>query len=93
MILFGIRSPLVVEIEETLARLDIMVPYDAYARAARELVRPSSAARAIANGATAIERIDRLVLNLMSGKGLDTSLVEPVVSLIDQRLAANRSQN
>lgn len=69
----------------------VMVPFDAYAKAAVELVRPSSAARAIANGAQNIERIDKLVLQLMQANGLDTALVEPVVGMIEQRLTANRA--
>ena len=38
-----------------------LVPFEKYAAAARDLVRPSSAARALFNGAPNIERTDRLV--------------------------------
>src|SRR5206468_6640035 len=38
-----------------------LVPFEKYAAAAKELVRPSSAARALNNGAPNIERTDRLV--------------------------------
>src|SRR5215831_11830076 len=38
-----------------------LVPFEKYAAAANDLVRPSSAARALFNGATNIERTDRLV--------------------------------
>ncbi|GAA0280742.1 hypothetical protein GCM10009127_22440 [Alteraurantiacibacter aestuarii] len=70
----------------------ILVPFSAYASAAQHLVRPSSAARALEGGATQIERIDLLVLQLMRQAGLDSSGVEPIVDLIEERLAANRQQ-
>lgn len=79
-------STLVVELG---ADPKIMVPFDSYSKAAQQLTRPSSAARAIDNGATKIERIDRLVLNLLREKGRDTSLVEPIADLIEKRLLAN----
>ncbi len=75
------------------AEPEIMVPFDAYAKAAAQLTRPSSAARAIDGGAVRIERIDRLVLNLMRANRLDTSLIEPIAELIEKRLVANQSQN
>ena len=40
---------------------DDLVPFEKYAAAANDLVRPSSAARALNNGAPNIERTDRLV--------------------------------
>lgn len=43
----------------------VLVPFDAYLIASRQLVRPSSLARSLMNGATAVERIDLLVLGLM----------------------------
>ena len=37
------------------------VPFEKYAKAAESLLKPSSAARAVANGAPFIERVDLLV--------------------------------
>lgn len=147
MVLFGIRSPLILEVEETLARLSIEVEaavsmlahssqfvplakwpmlitgncrcvtadgmqtiaeavlsstgegeaiYHAVGELvlslgapAERLVRPSSSARAISNGVPLIERIDLLVLQLMRQGKLDTSSIEPIMEVIEQRLARN----
>lgn len=69
---------------------EVLVPFAVYARATESLVRPSSAARALAGGATHIERIDLLVFQLMQQLGLDISKIEPIVELIERRLAHNR---
>ncbi|HET7886052.1 MAG TPA: hypothetical protein VFL62_07490, partial [Bradyrhizobium sp.] len=47
-----------------------LVPFDKYADAARSLASPSSAARALAAGATNIERVDRLVQALLAQRGM-----------------------
>ena len=48
----------------------IMVPFEKYANAAElSLLTPSSAARALANGAPNIERVDRLVQTIARAKG------------------------
>src|SRR5512134_2240228 len=47
-----------------------LVPFDKYASAAQSLESPSSAARALAAGATNIERVDRLVQAIAAQKGL-----------------------
>ena len=67
-----------------------LVPFDAYARAAAQLARPSSLARALESGAENVERIDRLVLNLMRHYGRDDRSVAKISSLIDELLEANR---
>ena len=64
-----------------------LVPFASYAKAARALTAPSSGARALDAGATRIERIDRLVLNLMQHHFLDAGEVAGIVAAIDQRLA------
>lgn len=64
----------------------VLVPFDHYAEAAKQLTRPSSAARAIANGASRVERIDRLVLNLMQQHGLECADVEKVSARMASRL-------
>jgi len=66
-----------------------LVAFESYARAAKGLTAPSSLARAIAGGVSQVERIDRLVLNLMRLCGLDTSDVASIADEIDKRLAAN----
>lgn len=72
------------------ARPTDLVPFDAYARAAAQLTRPSSVARALQGGARAVERIDRLVLNLMRHYGRDDGPVAEITLLIDALLEANR---
>ena len=67
-----------------------LVPFDAYARAAAQLARPSSLARALESGAANVERIDRLVLNLMRHFDQDDRSVAKISSLIDELLEANR---
>src|SRR6266567_3476256 len=47
-----------------------MVPFEKYANAALSLLTPSSAARALANGAPNIERTDRLVQTIAAQKGM-----------------------
>ncbi|HEY1259954.1 MAG TPA: hypothetical protein VGF34_11950 [Stellaceae bacterium] len=67
-----------------------LVPFEKYAAAAMDLVRPSSAARALFNGAPNIERTDRLVQTIGAQFGMKNALVDQTVALIDERLAANR---
>jgi hypothetical protein len=67
------------------------VPFEKYANAALALESPSSAARALDNGALAIERVDKLVqaIALQNDKKFDT--LDATVSLIDSWLEKNRS--
>src|SRR4051812_7161659 len=67
-----------------------LVPFEKYAAAANDLVRPSSAARALNNGAPNIERTDRLVQLIAAQYGMRNEVVDRTVALIDARLAANR---
>ena len=67
-----------------------LVPFDKYAAAANDLVRPSSAARALFNGAQNIERTDRLVQLIGAQYGMRNAVVDETVALIDERLAQNR---
>jgi hypothetical protein len=69
-----------------------LVPFDKYANAALSLVNPSSAARALAAGATNIERTDRLVQTLAAGKGMQFDLVDRTVELVDAWLEKNRQK-
>jgi hypothetical protein len=72
------------------ASADDLVPFDKYAAAALDLVRPSSAARALFAGAPNIERTDRLVQAIAAQYGLRNAVVDQTVALVDARLAANR---
>ncbi len=73
------------------AREDL-VPFDKYAAAALDLVRPSSAARALFAGAPNIERVDRLVQMIGAQYGLRNPVLDRIVALVDARLAANREK-
>jgi hypothetical protein len=67
-----------------------LVPFEKYAAAAQSLASPSSAARALANGATNIERVDRLVRTIAAQKGMRSAVVDQTVTLVDGWLEANR---
>jgi hypothetical protein len=67
-----------------------LVPFEKYASAARGLSKPSSAARALAGGATAIERVDLLVQSLGAQKRMRSDAVDETVALVDSWLARNR---
>ncbi len=69
-----------------------LVPFEKYAAAANGLVRPSSAARALNNGAPNIERTDRLVQLLGQQLGMQHPVVDATVKQIDARLDANRKK-
>jgi len=69
-----------------------LVPFEKYAAAAQSLARPSSAARALQNGATNIERADMLVQLIALQKGMRHPVVDGVVALVDGRLEANRKR-
>lgn len=68
---------------------DDLVPFDRYASAASGLTSPSSAARAIANGATAIERVDKLVQIIGRQFGIAHAEIDRTVDLVDRRLSRN----
>jgi hypothetical protein len=68
-----------------------MVPFDKYAKAAEGLVKASSAARALFGGAEHIERVDCLVRRIAGQQGLELDTLDEIVSLVDERLAKNRS--
>ncbi|MEO8755107.1 MAG: hypothetical protein ABI624_20790, partial [Casimicrobiaceae bacterium] len=69
-----------------------LVPFEKYANAALSLGSPSSAARALAAGATNIERVDRLVQTIAAQKGLRSEEIDQTVTVVDQWLAANRQK-
>ena len=67
-----------------------MVPFEKYAAAAQSLATPSSAARALANGAPYIERVDRLVQSVAAQRGKQSADIDEIVSLVDGWLVRNR---
>jgi len=72
------------------AQPDDMVPFDKYASAGQGLLKPSSAARALAAGASDIERIDLVVKLVAEQKGLCHESVSDTVKLINGWLDRNR---
>src|SRR5437016_869034 len=68
-----------------------LVPFDKYAKAAEGLGKPSSAARALFGGAANIERVDCLVRRIASQQGQQSPVLDEIVSLVDARLAKNRT--
>ncbi len=78
-------------IELGASRADL-VPFDKYAAAAKELVNPSSASRALFDGAANIERVDRLVQAIAAQKGMQSTVVDEMVTLIDAHLTSNRER-
>jgi hypothetical protein len=68
-----------------------LVPFEKYAKAAEGLGKPSSAARALFGGAANIERVDCLVRRIAGQQGLQSAVLDQIVSLVDARLAKNRA--
>ena len=71
------------------AREDL-VPFEKYAQAAAGLKKPSSAARALAGGATRIERVDLLVQRIAAQLGLAHPELQATVARVDGWLQRNR---
>ena len=69
------------------------VPFEKYANAANGLTKPSSAARALAAGATNIERADCLVRTIAAQKGMQSDAVDQTVGSVDGWLEANRAKS
>jgi hypothetical protein len=69
-----------------------LVPFDKYANAALSLGSPSSAARALANGAPNIERVDLLVKTIAAQKGMRSDVLDQTVSMVEGWLEKNRKK-
>jgi len=69
-----------------------LVPFEKYAAAALDLSRPASAARALFNGASNIERCDKLVQLIAKQKGLSHPVIDANVTLVDELLDKNRKK-
>ncbi len=70
---------------------DDLVPFEKYAKAAEGLGKASSAARALFGGAEHIERVDCLVRRIAGQQGRQFDTLDEIVTLVDERLARNRS--
>jgi hypothetical protein len=62
------------------------VPFQKYAKAAEGLLKPSSAARAVASGAPFIERVDLLVKLISYQLGMPNAEIDRTVQVVDQKL-------
>ncbi|MEO1495280.1 MAG: hypothetical protein AAFV19_24320 [Pseudomonadota bacterium] len=62
------------------------VPFAKYAKAAESLLKPSSAARAVAAGAPFIERVDLLVKLIAHQLGMAHPEIDRTVSIVDAKL-------
>ncbi len=62
------------------------VPFAKYAKAAESLLKPSSAARALAAGAPFIERVDLLVKLISHELGMPNAEIDRTVQIIDRKL-------
>lgn len=69
------------------------VPFEKYAAAAENLLKPSSAARAVDAGSPIIERVDYLVQLIGDAVGMDNTDVDDVVETVDRALRRNQRQS
>lgn len=69
-----------------------LVPFEKYAAAARGLLKPSSAARALAAGAPNIERVDLLVQAIGELNDMQNDEVDGTCRRVDAWLRRNREQ-
>ena len=69
------------------------VPFEKYAKAATSLASPSSAARALADGAQKIERVDKLVALIAAQKGMHLEAIDTAVGMVDDWLTRNQTAN
>jgi hypothetical protein len=67
-----------------------LVGFDKYVAATDKLIAPSSVARAIASGATAVERVDKLVQLIGREYGIAHPTIDRTVALIDAALARTK---
>jgi hypothetical protein len=66
-----------------------LVPFEKYAKAADNLLKPSSAARAIAAGAPVVERVDRLVQLIAQHYDMPLAEIDTTVARMDAALSRN----
>ncbi len=66
------------------------VPFRNYARAAKGLSRPSSFGRAVAAGATAVERVDKMVQLAGHSVGIQIDILDQMVADIDEIIGLDK---
>jgi hypothetical protein len=71
-------------------RADDLVGFDKYVAATDKLGAPSSVARAIAGGAIAVERVDKLVQLIGRQNGITHPTIDRTVALVDAALARTK---
>lgn len=69
------------------AEAEDQVPFEKYAKAAESLLKPSSAARAVASGAPFIERVDLLVKLISHQLNMPNDEIDRTVQVVDQKLS------
>ena len=69
------------------AEAEDQVPFEQYAKAAESLLKPSSAARAVASGAPFIERVDLLVKLISHQINMPNAEIDRTVQVVDQKLS------
>ncbi|MGD9839246.1 MAG: ketopantoate reductase family protein [Afipia sp.] len=69
------------------AEAEDQVPFEKYAKAAESLLKPSSAARAVASGAPFIERVDLLVKLISHQLDMPNAEIDRTVRVVDQKLS------
>jgi len=66
------------------------VPFEKYAAAAKQLLKPSSVARAIDAGVTNVERVDQIIQTIGRHLGMLNPTVDAIVTTLDKRIAENK---
>lgn len=74
------------------AQPEDLVPFEKYATAAEQLSRPSSVARALAEGAPLVERVDRLIQAVGLQVDISHPAIDRAVDLIDAGTAINATR-
>lgn len=78
------------EVSANMAKLgaprSALIPFHMYLNASSQLDAPSSVARALHNGSPAVERVDRLLLDIFSSHKLSVDLLSEVVSAVEQNM-------
>jgi hypothetical protein len=74
------------------ANAEDLVPFEKYAKAAQDLGKPSSIARALTSGARHVERVDALIERIALQRGIHLPELHAIVMRVDDRLRRNRDE-
>lgn len=66
-----------------------MVPFGKYAAAAKNLLKPSSAARAVFAGAANIERVDKVIKLSADELQMSNPTISETIIIVDESLSNN----